>query len=491
MRSVGVVMLSCRGLLAATRLVMALVVIAGVGLLVGSRAEGSVGGPLEEGSGVAEVRLDSATGVASAWLVNGVRVHAMELDSIDERVHVSVSFSGGRLGEPEGGWLSTTLAAGLVVHPSFDGLLGGEVPVWLSVQGVVFEVGAGEDSMVVSMAFLPEKLGVAMGALERFLRGGAVLGGGVFEAARADLAQKHAEINGSTWRGGLAFASAALSGDARFGVVDPASILALTEADVRGAFDRHVRIGAVEAAIVGPMDVGDGLGALAGALGVLGERSRGVVGGGVSDWRLVGGMHEWAAGDDGFSTVVVAAGAPGASRTRGFRVSRTAAMVLEGRLQRMLVDDRGGDDASGLERVEVLVRPWGRDGVLLVVARVEVGREAEFVEMVFGEIEGLGPRGGVGDRQENIEDVEGELSAVLSRLSEAADTHEADGRYWSAVLSRLEMSGFALREIAPARSMYGSIGWSDVLEYARGFREGVYGRAAVVVRPKAAGADQE
>lgn len=438
----------------------------------GGGAGGGGDGHRRDG-GVAEVRLDGATGVASAWLVNGVRVHAMELVGADDGlVHVFVSFAGGRMVEGEGGLLATELAAQLVEHPPFDGMLGGEVPAWLSAQGIEFFVFSGESSLSLTMAFAVEKTSAAMGVLERFVLGATVRGGGAFASAREELAGKQAEVNGSVWRGGLAFASAALSGDERFGLLDPAEILGLGEDDVRGALDRHFRSRAgVEAAIVGPMDVGEGVEVLSKALGGLGERDRVVRGADACDWRLVEGRHERAIGEGGFSTVVVGVGALGPSRTRAFRVARATGMVLEGRLQRALAD-RGDDDES----VEVLLRPWGRDAVLLVVARVPVGGEDAFIEFVRGEIVGIG----AGERDDAA------LAAVLQRLSETADRFEGDGRYWSGVLGRLDSSGYVLREIAPARAMYGSMGWDEIAAYARGAGEGRYGRTDVVVRPERA-----
>lgn len=380
---------------------------------------------------IVELGADPITGVSSAWLANGARLHHRRTEFAPGRVLIRATLGGGGVPSARDRELADAAAyawdEGGVVgigSAAMRRLLAGlrvEADAWHEDGTLTLEIETSPRDVVIAMELLHRKLSdplIEPAALERW-RGERLIeiGRGELDADRRAGDLLEAQLTGS--RAG-----------------DEAGVLGVTLGEAQAWLDRVVRDGTLEVAIVGDLSRAEAfeLGErYVGSLGARGRVSPAEGARGVAPGEPV--VIETIEARAPVAAVRVAMGACDSSDVRDVHLLSIAGRVLAARLNRELRDRAGL--VSGVE-CDLRAGEPARCGALVIrttCAPSQAGRVAGAVREAIGRMGADGP-------------TVAEMAAATSQIeSEVLDAWETPA-FWAQKLGDLDRSGRSLRDIA-------------------------------------------
>lgn len=372
---------------------------------------------------VLEIAQLRESGVCSAWMSNGARVHIRPMPIGTGVVSITLTFMGGELLE-----LESNRGVSRVGAMAWDRAMG-DLPVDVSV-------GSPPDGIQVRIVGTAAELTAAAPAIARRMAAPEI-GATDIEEAQTRVARG----NGREVRGGRAVLGDQLvqlvfpKGEHRVRPLTGEQAARIDAATAREWLTRHVRQQPLEIGIAGDVTVAGGLTLAAALLGELPERARVAQDTLAAERSLpqaVGPFTRAVVGTTPSGKAQVLAGFMGVegSRTAEFRILRAASRVLDHRVQRRLVDAglTSGNAGSG---AAVIYSPYPGFGMVLLSTMVEPEDAESARDILNDEIDRLTAEG----------PSDAELVEVGAALAAETRASENDPKFWSALLSRQTMSG--------------------------------------------------
>jgi predicted Zn-dependent peptidase len=223
---------------------------------------------------LSEIEVHRRTGVASAWLDNGVRVHHLRARVGSGRVWVAVSLAGGEINETDQNRGLSQLAAASWTTPACRSVGSAALKPELERLGVKLAAGCYQDRLTLRVeapaASLPDALHVAFLLLSEPL-----IEPDALEKARRGAASGRG-MRGDRWQRLVSesLIGTVLPEDVRLRQITAEQVDRFTLAHAQAWIDAVVRNGPVEAAIVGDVELEEAMQAAGRFLGALPSRPR-------------------------------------------------------------------------------------------------------------------------------------------------------------------------------------------------------------------------
>ncbi len=413
---------------------------------------------------VTEVNVNRLSGVCSAWLANGVRVHHRFMKEDPGRVVVTINVAGGELLETAAGRGITHAAVVAWRWPAARSASRAQVAEFLKGRDLRVEGRTWADGMML-------RVSGPVGELEAGLRLARVLLLEPAIEARALEDWKRAEADRAERRGreGREMIQEAMS-DLVFPAAEvrarpaTAEMIRRIKLDGQGGaqawLDERLRTGPIEASIVGDVPLAEALRLAGACLGSLPERPRVSAttyadkrkverpAGPVKAWRAAhGGGPEGERGRGAIKGYVVA-GFFGADvkDLDDHRALAVGARIVQTRLNQRLragdAPDAGGDGVA--KAIPATVYPGF--GMVLAAAGVETGQTDKTLALVEEVLREMS--------QEESGPTEEEVRAAGAHREEGAERYLTDLRFWGGQLASSTYHGYPPDEISRAASVY-------------------------------------
>lgn len=225
---------------------------------------------------VTDLTLHPASGVTSAWLSNGVRVHHRAMTARPGQVHLVISVIGGRIEETDASrGLSTAAATVLGKAPAARSASHARVESALTRAGLTFTAQADSDALVLEISGDRDDID-AMAQFAYLLLAQPMLEANAFDDWRWRAERQARARAASTWESlADAFGVASFpAGDLRATPLREEELRALDVDRAQRWLDDLFARAPIEAAIVGDIDRGAALDAAQSFLGALTQRPR-------------------------------------------------------------------------------------------------------------------------------------------------------------------------------------------------------------------------
>ncbi|MFZ5785770.1 MAG: M16 family metallopeptidase [Acidobacteriota bacterium] len=394
--------------------------------------------------GAVAARSDDPTGVRSAWLVNGVRVHVREMDERRGRVYVTATLAGGRIRETAPTWGLTSAAVQALAVPAARSVRSVEIRDFLAGKAVEFHAAADEDCLRLTLACDPDDVEVGF-QLIRLLLAQPLL--------EVETLRRWREAQLSRWDETAASVELRVAerslcllsgGDLRFRFLDPDHVKGIDPVRAQTWLEELTGAGPLEVAVAGDLPASSTEDLALRYLGSLPARPR-------SDPRI-DGLRELAVGIGPFDESIEVPGAPDrAVVTVGWRAepwrdaarrmaTQAAERILSSRLLREIRERRGLTYTP--ECSFSPSRAYPAASVLTVACYTATDRAGEAADAVRETARGLAEQG----------PTEEETAAARRQLSTVVERARRDPRYWSRALSELDFRGLSIAamEAVPA-----------------------------------------
>ena len=428
---------------------------------------------------VVEMETSRRSGVTSAWLSNGVRVHHLKLDRHPGEVVVTIALSGGKLLEDAATRGITEVAAGVLDDWDTAALEQSLAREKMQGRDLRIDAGASQDALTVRLAGAAADLDAGLRVVHALLTNPKVTEESVRQSKEKVIRELRQRAGDSRAAVSDAINSALLGpagGAGGGGGVDPRleapreqAVQAMSVEQIRGWISRHIKEdGApIEVAFVGDVALADALRLADGTLGTLPKRAR--VDAHTDGAARIVAKPALAAGVD--RKVESAGVSPGkVTLVRGFfgpemselddqRALRAAARVAVSRLKARLVPPRfsiGPNDPGG----GVYVSAFQGLGMALVTATVEASQAPDAMREIDEEL----------DRLAQTPPTEPELEPVAGDLAKSVEEFEHDPRYWSEALARCDAIGITPDDIASGSVFYKSLKPEQVRDAMKKYR---------------------
>jgi predicted Zn-dependent peptidase len=402
---------------------------------------------------VVEMQAGRASGVTSAWLSNGVRVHHRPVDRQPGRVVVTIALCGGKLLEEATTRGMTEIAAGTL--DDWDAVAP-EASRAARMEGrdLRIDAAAGQDAITIRLSGSKGDLEAGLNVVKAMLVN-PVIAPQTVENAR-DQVVRELRRRAADPRATVSEAvnqTVVPAGDVRLQAPDERGLRGITVEHVRDWIARHTKENGepIEAAIVGDISLADALRLADVSLGTLPSRARpgaqthlalrrialpaGPVGREVRvDEIMLGG---------GRAIVVRGFFGPDMAALADQRALRAMLRVAVNRLKARLVPPRFNVGADG-PTSGLYMSAFEGLGMALVTVSVN-GAESDAAGAAIDEE--LARLANDGPTQE-------ELKKVTDELGKAAAADDRDIRYWSAAAARCTSLGMEPDEIARAGEFY-------------------------------------
>lgn len=404
-------------------------------------------------STVVEMQTARASGVTSAWLSNGVRVHHMRTDRRAGRAEITIALSGGKLLEDARTRGLSEVAAGVL--DDWDAAAP-EAARAAQMQGrnVRIDAGAGQDALMLHVSGAIPDLEPAMRVAVALLTSPVVAQGGVDTAK--DLVVRELRQRAADPRAAVqdALNDVVLpKGDARFQPPRERAIAAIKPEQVRAWIEKHERENGapIEAAFVGDLSLADALRLADRSLGLLPARPRVSIETNRAERAVMlpaGAVQAEVRSNDapaGRDTCTVVRGCfgPDMSALADQRALRAAVRTILFRVKKRLgaPEFKIGPDGPG---GGVYVSAYTGLGMVLIMADVDPARAEQAGAAIEAEL----------DRLASEPPAPEEVRMVAAELTKNIDTLERDPRYWSRVLARCTATGLDPDDISAATVYY-------------------------------------
>ncbi|TVQ62106.1 MAG: insulinase family protein [Phycisphaerales bacterium] len=422
--------------------------------------------------GVVELARDEASGVVSAWLASGVRVHAKAMPEA-EQVRISAVFAGGEMLEtPEARGVASLIASAGLGRASHGGAPTVETDAELSRRGVTVTAYVMRDAIRLDLGGPAGELGWMLELLGAVAREPRIEAGPAraWRQAYGSLAERATADPMLRLRQSLL---GALTSGAGQDLASSGSVhLDHLTAELASSWITRLVVEApMEVAIVGALSWADAIAQAEGALAGLPVRARiapGVRGGGREGGAVRAPARDGAGArlgvlgptyvermeGGGRSAVLVGFEGPGMDQLRELRAVTLAREVLSDRVSDRLSDRESsqhawaalmpGDSGASLGLFALIVSaPSHRADQLVGLAQVELSRFAS-----------EGP-------------TDAELATAKADVDRRLAAQLASPVHWAARLSTLTYRGQRLEDLTGARAAYESISPAEVRETFR------------------------
>lgn len=432
----------------------------------------------EPGDLVVEMQAHRRSGVVSAWLVNGIRVHHRRMTVQPDQIEVMISFAGGELLEcPETRGLSL-LCAALLDRPSSRAIAQEDIRQRLEGRDVLIEGGAMHDSLLVRVS------GAA-----------ADIRAGIEVAASALSSPLVTEDSMVIARTAACDDVKRTQNDARWSVTEPLLELVTPINECRNKLActkrmgmytaeqatnwvvRHAGSSPCEIAIVGDIEANEAIAMIAEVFAKFPARPRASPAA-LAQQRAVPKQHGPFAknvgckGEAKIEEAHVLAGflSPDPSEVQEVRRLRAGARVLAKRLEVRLRELKLGGDPH--VSWTYMPSPFAGRSVTVVAASVTPG-DAESVKRVM--------QASMCELMDNGLPAD-ELAQSTEVLARVAAAYERDPRYWAAILARSTSGGLDPEQISDGPETYRAMKPDEVLAAMRRACT-IENRLDLVVRP--------
>ncbi len=420
---------------------------------------------------IVEMQAYRRSGVVSAWLSNGIRVHHRRMTVQPGQIEVMISMAGGELLEcAETRGLSMLCASYFDhAHAEAERLRGRDVHI---------EGGAMSDALLVrvwgSAADIGTGLEIAAGSL-----GSPRVTPELLEIARASACESvertQTDARWSVTEPLLELVTPV--GECRNKLACTKKLSGFTAEQVAGWISRHADTCPCEVAVVGDISANDALRMVSGAFGSFPERRRAAPAA-MAEQRCVGkqqGPFTKAVdcrGDAGIEEAHVLAGflSPDPSEVQEVRRLRAGARVLSERLENRLRELKLGGDPH--VSWTYMPSPFAGRSVTVVAARVTPGDAEPVKQLMQASMCELMDHGLPAE----------ELARSTEKLARVAAAYERDPRYWAAILARSASTGLDPELIADGPEVYRAMRPDEVLAAMRRACT-IENRLDLVVRP--------
>jgi predicted Zn-dependent peptidase len=414
-------------------------------------------------SRIVELHAYRRSGVVSAWLANGVRVHFRRMEVQPGQVEVMISFAGGELlecGETRG---LSLLCASYLDRPATQDLAAADIAARLNAAELSLEGGVMSDALMIrihgSAANVRTGLALAAKALTAPL-----VSPDLLEVARtascASIERTQADAKWAVTEPLLELVTPI--GDCRNKLACTKRMAAFTPEQVAGWITRHALTRPCEVAIVGDVEMNPALQLAAEIFGDLPDRPRASPAV-LAQNRCVGKQEGPFARDVGckgqakIQDTHVLAGflSPDPSEVQEVRRLRAGARVLAHRLEDRLRELKLGGDPH--VSWTYMPSPFAGRSVTVVAARVAPGDAEPVKQLMQASMCELMDHGLPA----------AELARSTELLARVASAYERDPRYWAAILSRSASGGLDPEQIADGPEVYRAMKPEEVLAAMR------------------------
>jgi zinc protease len=402
---------------------------------------------------VVELQTARLSGVTSAWLANGVRVHHRRIDRQPGLVVVTIALCGGKLLEtPETRGL-TEITAGVL--DDWDSVApDASRAARMEGRNLRIDAAAGQDAITLRLSGSKTDLDSGLAVVRTMLTGPSIAPETV-ESAK-DQVIRELRRHATDPRAAVSEAvnqAVVPVGDIRLKAPDERSIRSITPEQVRTWIDRHARERGepIEAAFVGDLSLAEALHLADAFLGALPARARPGADTHAALRRIplpVGAVKTVVHADPaivGQHKAVVVRGflGPDMSELDDQRALRAMLRVATTRLKARLVAPRFTVSLDG-PSAGLYMSAFPGLGMALVTTTVGAGEADAASGVIEEELDRLQKDGPTPE----------ELSLASEDLARAADALDHDSRYWSAAVARCTVLSMDPDEIAHAGRYY-------------------------------------
>jgi len=398
-----------------------------IGLSCAPAAGQTLVDPPERPGRIVEIEQHAGGRIWSAWLDNGVRIHAIELpgDAPEDAAGVAVVIAGGPLFETHNTHGSAGALAEIFERPALPGLdAAGSAPI---IRSAGLELGAAlrPDAIILTVRCDRSALDDAAGLLRYTLNRPAIEPAGLIawiEEELIELDEERPDVRIELMR---ALRSSLLPpGDPRATLPDEDDLRRLSPELIAGFYEQHVRRAPMAVAVASRAPAPETIERFARQFGALAPRDR-IERLYAPEHRVqaVGGrrvVSKALGPEPGVGGVLIAIPAPTGEDVGDLRAALLGRIILGDRIEAAGTDGRA---APWAEARAVLWPGFAHPGAgyFGLLARVEPGAEAEARRLLFAEIRNLA----------ETPPTEAELAGALGRLTSQIERSRGDPLGWA------------------------------------------------------------
>jgi zinc protease len=404
-----------------------------------------------------DVTAHEATGVTSAWLASGARVHYRFMDVQKNTVTVTVTLAAGALEETPDNRGVSEAAALAFARPATGSLSSTEVREFMSDKKVGVRGNAGDDTFTLTISGTPDELETGLQLAHLLLTDPVVEPAALDQwktATKQAIAQRKSVPQGVMSE--IIASSVFPAGDARTQPLEAQQVDRLTAKQAQEWITRVVRTAPVEISVVGDIPQDRAMELVSTYLGSLAQRQR--IGAETLDdkralARAPGPRNVERAIKTQTKQAIVLSGFFGsdAQNVRDTRLLNVASRVLSVRMNKVIREEKQLVYSIGAGARPATV--WPGFGLFFASAPTDTPKVPELVGTLGSMYEKFAAEG--------ITDAE--MQVAVKQIYNTFDEQMKDPGYWTSQLSALTYRDRSLDDIAQTRAAYADFTPADVL----------------------------
>lgn len=382
---------------------------------------------------VVDATTDEELGITSVWLSNGVRVHHRFMDYKEDTVLVTISLAGGDIEETKKNVGVTEVASLAISEPSTSRLTTTNVNDLMTGKNISVRGGGGGDAFRVSVTGSPRDLETGLQLAHALLTDGKITEAAFKNWRLQSLQRIEMMRTMPMFRAFEASEDLLTGGDPRFAFPTKEIVERQSISRSQAWFDRLCRTSPIEVSVVGEISRDDAMALVAKYIGSLSKRSRSADS--LNKLRRVARptgplsrhVDVKTVTPQGMSMAGFVAGE--ALNTRDLRAMALASNIMTSRVVKRIREELSWVySIRASHRPNFAFRDAGRFVAAAPCDPANVDKVVDEIHRMFKVFADDGP-------------TEEELTNAKKQIANNLDTQMKEPRYWSSVLSNLDLHG--------------------------------------------------